>query len=1130
MATISSTLSIIDNMTSTLQKITGEVGKLKDSLKGVGDSQGELDKFSFSTFLSNAEEAGKRITEIGRGMTLALTAPLVMLGKKMYDNATDYEAAYVGMTKTVDGTEEQYERLKELALELSEITPMDYTELMGIAQTGGNLGVQIDEMEAFLRGYSALQYATDQHIAGESGAQLVADFLNITEGGVANIEQFGSSIVHLGNNFNATEDQILMMGKRMAAAAHLAGFTTPEILGMATAFRAVGINAEAGGSSASKLIKQLQLSAEVGGKAQQQLAGLGAKYDFDSAVVWSNYWDAMKKDDKYYVANQLGMTMDAVQNMTDSWVLLEQFADVSGKTSDQFIKDWSTAPAQAMSDFFTGLSKLGDDGAESILATLGKMGLTEIRESNLIAAMASRPELFANAISEAVAAYIGNEAMMEEFNKQMGTQESQNAMLGNKMQNTMADLGQNLVEAIQPALDKVNELLDKFNSLSEADQDKIITAFLIFAAGGPIVTALGATITALADIGKGVNFIITNAPSWGAALEAFFTNPVFWGVAAGAAILLLIGYLDSIPSKLEEIRKGATEIPITVDDASYNETMSKIAEVQAALNGLKAGETIEEYENTSLAVGFGFGTNEMFGTALAYEAAKENAEINEIASDYAVKMNEAQAKIATAAASGNKEAAAAARLEYDTLKAEMNREMAESRANYSQQISTLFNGMASQYPEEAAKLERAVQQYDLMRNLLGAQNFDWDGYINEEAAESAWDTTMRGIYEKAFDLGYMDKSGFTKEQFMNLYDAGGINNAAWLMDLQESVEGGLADTLKTISENPILSTWLKSIVENPELTENLDFTNLEGAFDGLVKALDYQNALKQAMENDGDFSSIGEYLVLGIADGVSQNSELVQPPFYEVRDAAVAAMMEAFLIGSPSIVMMELARWLDEGIALGIITGMPVVINAITVLCMTTLNVARSILNSGAGFAIGYDFSMGIAAGIAAGEGAVAAAAAAVVSAALAAANAAAKIHSPSKETYWSATMMIKGYVEGLDDGKYQVADAAARVISYSEKAWNNAAWSDIGYFAALEQEQLLSDAKDAVKISDSDIKKIRQLAEREVINKFTTAEVHVDFTANNQISSDLDLDGVVDYLENRVAERLEAVAEGVYS
>ena len=125
--------------------------------------------------------------------------------------------------------------------------------------------------------------------------------------------------------------------------------------------------------------------------------------------------------------------------------------------------------------------------------------------------MAAKPELFAAAVTAAVQAYGENTAMWEEFNKQVDTQAAQNQMLGNKLENSMANIGDNLVTALQPALDKVNELLTAFNSLSEADQQKVINTFLIFAAGGPIVTAIGKTISAISSISSGILNIINTS-------------------------------------------------------------------------------------------------------------------------------------------------------------------------------------------------------------------------------------------------------------------------------------------------------------------------------------------------------------------------------------------------------------------------------------------------------------------------------------------------------------------------------------------------------------------------------------------------------------------------------------------
>ncbi len=71
---------------------------------------------------------------------------------------------------------------------------------------------------------------------------------------------------------------------------------------------------------------------------------------------------------------------------------------------------------------------------------------------------------------------------------------------------------------------------------------------------------------------------------------------------------------------------------------------------------------------------------------------------------------------------------------------------------------------------------------------------------------------------------------------------------------------------------------------------------------------------------------------------------------------------------------------------------------------------------------------------------------------------------------------------------------------------------------------------KDSVEISEEDMKYLRDAAERETINRFTTAEIKVDMGGiNNNISSNMDIDGVVDYLVTGVNEAMEKAAEGVH-
>ncbi len=69
-----------------------------------------------------------------------------------------------------------------------------------------------------------------------------------------------------------------------------------------------------------------------------------------------------------------------------------------------------------------------------------------------------------------------------------------------------------------------------------------------------------------------------------------------------------------------------------------------------------------------------------------------------------------------------------------------------------------------------------------------------------------------------------------------------------------------------------------------------------------------------------------------------------------------------------------------------------------------------------------------------------------------------------------------------------------------------------------------------SLEVSEENLQYLRDIADRETINRFTTAEIHVDMTNNNSITNTNDVDGIVTSLEIALEERLNSVAEGSYS
>lgn len=290
------------------------------------------------------------------------------------------------------------------------------------------------------------------NLSSTEAASALAKFANITNMSAKNYSNLGSVIVALGNNFATTEADIVEMATRLAATGELAGLTEPQIMALATSMSSVGIEAQAGGSAMSKLLKQIQVAVETGNSD------------------------------------------------------LNDFASVAGMTADQFKKAFQQDSVGALSAFIEGLNDTERNG-KSAIVILDEMGLTEVRLSNTILSLANAEGLMTGAIDMANKSWNENTALSNEAGQRYATTESQLKMLKNSLKDVAIELGQallpviiDLVEMLKPVVARIKEWATNFKNLDEGTRKSKLAFMGFLAALGPSLGVIGKVVSSIGGI------------------------------------------------------------------------------------------------------------------------------------------------------------------------------------------------------------------------------------------------------------------------------------------------------------------------------------------------------------------------------------------------------------------------------------------------------------------------------------------------------------------------------------------------------------------------------------------------------------------------------------------------------
>ena len=494
----------------------------------------------------SAESFGSRATQAVDAVSSVLAAAGISAAlkeiKEGFDECVqasmDFESAITGVAKTTDLTDEELADMSDAIKAMSTEIPASTTEIAAVAEAAGQLGIQKDALLDFTRVMTMLGTATN--MTAEDAATALARFANITGMSADNYDRLGAVIVDLGNNFATTESEITQMGTRLASGGKLAGLTEPQIMALAAAMSSVGIEAEAGGTAMTQTLNAIE---------------------------------------------------KAVATGEDS---LQSFADVAGMSADSFAEMWNTDALGALTAFIRGLGNLGEQG-ESAVLVLEDLGLTGIRQSNMLKSLALAADQMDSAVQTANTAWDENIALTNEANKRYATTQSKLDMMQNAYNNLKVAVGDAFTPALRDAYDAGTDVL---NVLGEFVQENpaLVKGVATFTG---VVGGATVALTAYAAISKVIKALDIATTFGGMA------GPIMLGVTAVAAlaggiVAMADAAEDRAAPSVKELTEAARDMNEALTDAksgfddSVGSTMATATVAEQYIDRLKELDSVGE--------------------------------------------------------------------------------------------------------------------------------------------------------------------------------------------------------------------------------------------------------------------------------------------------------------------------------------------------------------------------------------------------------------------------------------------------------------------------------------------------------------------------------------------------------
>ncbi|EMQ98340.1 phage tail tape measure protein [Paeniglutamicibacter gangotriensis] len=337
--------------------------------------------------------------------------------------AIDWESAWTGVKKTVDGTPKQLAEVEGGLRELARTLPSTHTEIAAVAEAAGQLGIKTGDVVSFTK--TMIDLGETTNLSAEEAATGLARFSNIMGTSASDVDRLGSTLVGLGNNYATTESEILALSMRLSGAGRQVNLSEGEVMGLSAAMSSVGIEAEAGGSAMSLTMKRIGKAVDGGDEA------------------------------------------------------LSSFAETAGMSADQFSTMWKDDAAGALEAFVGGLGAAGEQG-ESVNGILTELGITGIRESDALLRLSASAGIMGDAMAQGNKEFETNNALLEEADKRYSTTESKIKAALSSIQDSAITFGGVMLPVVAGVSEGVAGIATAFSKIPApiAGALTVITGFL----------------------------------------------------------------------------------------------------------------------------------------------------------------------------------------------------------------------------------------------------------------------------------------------------------------------------------------------------------------------------------------------------------------------------------------------------------------------------------------------------------------------------------------------------------------------------------------------------------------------------------------------------------------------------